>query len=88
MRRNKPQYSERPPAETAPATRARSLYPSILREYASSGFRDGAGSRRRTRGDSRPSGLSRRLGEPNSEIEAESVRERYGELGPFWSRKG
>jgi hypothetical protein len=90
MRRPKPQYSEqRPPAaETVPSTRASSLYPSILREYASSGFRDGAGSRPRTHGDSRPSGLSRRLNDRNGEIEAGRARERYGELGPFWSRKG
>jgi hypothetical protein len=58
-------------------------YPEILREYASSGFRDDLrGSMRRS--------MVRRSAAASQRGSDEDDRpvERYGELGPFWNRRG
>ncbi len=67
-------------------------YPTILREYASSGFRDGH-SRRRAVSNLRRVVASRRTGvyrdrPRQEEAETQDARERYGDGGPYWQRKG
>jgi hypothetical protein len=88
MRSQKPQKSSNPPEGPAPATGL--PYPSILREYASSGFRDEAGSHPHR--DTRVTGSRRHVMDPGrlpgAGIETDSGPERYGEEGPYWARKG
>ena len=72
------------PAECSTATPA---YPSILREYASSGFREEASARGLVLHDL--SRFSTRRERPSGEDNAaEYALQRYGERGPYWARKG
>ncbi len=78
--------------EARAAAAENGTYPTILREYASSGFRDGR-ARRRAPNDLRAFPAYRRTGvyrdrPRRDEIEAEDARERYGDGGPYWQRKG
>jgi hypothetical protein len=58
-------------------------YPEILREYASSGFRDDLRGSLRRPGVRRSTAYSQRGSD-----EVDRSIERYGELGPYWNRRG
>lgn len=59
-------------------------YPEILREYASSGFRDDLRGSLLRRPRVRRSTVASQRGSD----QVDRSIERYGELGPFWNRRG
>ncbi len=65
---------------------ANPAYPSILREYASSGFREEASLRGPLLHDFRR--LSTRRERLSGEDARDDSHDRYGEGGPYWARKG